>query len=184
MNPSKKLPGVFVLIIPQVILPVVCRPSSAPKARRSVKILKDMIFFGLQLECRVLSIEDSVLYLILYDQSPQNNTILCSINICNPYVGPVLSSPLNKLKTHDTWASFCDSLIGLVLLWPTHSCKKKKKFNHRGAHSRFNHSKALGSLTNNGDTFSQVSTWYLFNQTFSASDNKFTSISFVWIGHL
>ena len=62
--------------------------------------------------------------------------------------------------------------------------EKKKRGYHRGAHSRFNHSNALGSLTNNGDTFSQISTWYLFNQTFSTSDNKVTSTSFVWIGHL
>ena len=44
-NPSRKLPEVFVLIIPQVIrilvvVVVVCCPDLAPKARRSVKILQ------------------------------------------------------------------------------------------------------------------------------------------------
>ena len=53
-NPSRKLPEVFVLIIPQVIrilvvVVVVCCPNLAPKARRSVKILQaevlNMIFW-------------------------------------------------------------------------------------------------------------------------------------------
>ena len=45
-NPSRNLPKVFVLINPKVIriLVVVCCPSLTLKARRSVKILKDVIF--------------------------------------------------------------------------------------------------------------------------------------------